>query len=290
MPTPVNTNSTKALIQTQVDKVLTLPLQAESTFLSSGVRIVDSASPVRFPKLDADTSTVGYVAEGAAIPQDDISLSEISLMPSTMQSFKRVIPVTHEALRTSSQDLSAIIQNALVSWMSAKVDTAFYGAGGDGNTTIKGIFAQSTDSFAVGGALTLKKVRGAIGQALTNNVNPANLRLFVTPGDFVKLQDESDSAGHGLLQPDATAGYSWKIAGVPVTITDRLPNTGGATPTGRALLADTSGLVVVRDIQSVTVLKEALALSGQVGLSAAARFDLGVLEPKKVVALTGITR
>lgn len=290
MPAPVTTQDTKALIQTQIDKVLTQPLEQASTFLSSGVRIVDSASPVRFPKLDADTSTIGYVAEGAAIPQDDISMSEMSLMPSTMQSFKRIVPVTHEALRTSSQDLSAIIQNALVRWMSAKVDTAFYGAGGDGTTTIKGVFAQSTDTFAVGGALTIKKVRAAIGQALTNNVNPGSLRLFVTPADFLALQDEEDATGHGMLVADAAQGFGWRVAGVPITVTDRLPNTTGGTPTGRALLADTSGLVVVRDIQSVTILKEALALSGQVGLAAAARFDLGVLEAEKVVALTGITR
>lgn len=139
----VQTSTTQELIQSQIQKVLTLPLEQESTFLSSGVRVIDSASPVRFPKLSADDSAVGYTAEGANIPQDDVDFSEVALMPSTMQSFKRIIPVTHEALRTATLDLSGIIQSALVRWMSTKTDAAFYGDGGDGVTTIKGVFAQA---------------------------------------------------------------------------------------------------------------------------------------------------
>lgn len=287
----VTTASSQELIQTQIDKVLTLPLEQESTFLSAGPRIVDSASPVRFPKLDADTSAVAYTAEGAVIPQDDVGFSEVALMPSTMQSFKRIIPVTDEALRSASQNLSSIIQSALVRWMSAKTDTAFYGAGGDGTTTIKGIFAQAgIQTHAVGGVLTIAAVRAAIAKALKAHVNVDALRLFVTPDDFVDLQNEADGDSRGMLQPDATQGFAWRVAGVPVVVTDRLPDTTGATPTGRALLADMSKCVVVRDIQSVKVLKEALATEGKVGLSAAARFDLGVLVPEAFVALTGITR
>ena len=290
MSAPVTTKDTQALIQTQIDKVLTQPLEQASTFLSSGVRIVDSSSPVRFPKLDGDTSTIGYVAEGALIPQDDISMSELSLMPSTMKSFKRIIPVTHEALRTASQDLSAIIQNALVSWMTAKVDTAMFGGTGDGKTEIKGILEQATEKTTAGGKMSIAVVRNALAQALKSHVNPASLKLFVTPDDFIALQNEADAGGHGMLVPDATAGFGYKVAGVPIVVTDRLTNTSGDKPTGRAVLVDTTGLVVVRDIQSVEILKEALALSGQVGLSAAARFDVGILEPKKVIVIDGITR
>lgn len=287
----VSTANTQELIQSQIQKILTLPLEQESTFMAAGPRIVDSASPVRFPKLDADTSTVGYVAEGADIPQDDIGLSEIALMPSTMQSFKRIIPVTHEALRASTIDLSSIIQAALVRWMASKVDAAFYGSGGNGSTTIMGAFAQpGIQTLAVGGALTLGSVKAATAKALKAHVNTSALRLFCTPDDFVSLQDEEDSTGRGMLVPDATQGYSFRAAGVPIVVTDCLPDTSGGTVTGRALLADLSKAVVVRDIQQVVILKEALALKGQVGLSAAARFDLGLLVPEAFVALTGITR
>ena len=290
MSAAVTTKDTQALIQTQIDKVLTQPLEQASTFLSSGVRIVDSSSPVRFPKLDGDTSTIGYVGEGELIPQDDISMSELSLMPSSMKSFKRIIPVTHEALRTASQDLSAIIQNALVSWMTAKVDAAMFGGTGDGKTEIKGILEQATEKTTAGGKMSIAVVRNALAQALKSHVNPASLKLFVTPDDFIALQNEADAGGHGMLVPDATAGFGYKVAGVPIVVTDRLTNTSGDKPTGRAVLVDTTGLVVIRDIQSVEILKEALALSGQVGLSAAARFDVGILEPKKVIVIDGITR
>lgn len=287
----VSTVVTQELIQTTVQKILTLPLEQESTWLSAGPLVVDSASPVRFPKLDADDSSVGYVAEGADIPMDDVSFSELALMPSTMQSFKRVVPVTHEALRTASLDLSGIIQAALVRWMAAKTDAAFYGAGGNGTTTIKGVFAQSgIQTLPVGGALTLSAVKGAAALALKAHVNTDALRLFVTPDDFVDLQNEEDNDGRGLLEPDARNGYSFRAAGVPIVVTDRLPDTTGGTVTGRALLTDMSKAVVVRDIQSVVILREALALSGKVGLSAAARFDMGLLVPEAFVALTGITR
>jgi hypothetical protein len=60
------TTANPELIQTQVASLLVQPLEAASVVLASGVRIFDTAGPLRIPKLTAGAS-VGFVAELAAI-------------------------------------------------------------------------------------------------------------------------------------------------------------------------------------------------------------------------------
>ena len=57
------TTANPELLQTQVAQLLVQPLEAASVVLASGVRIFDTAGPLRIPKLTAGAS-VGFVAEG----------------------------------------------------------------------------------------------------------------------------------------------------------------------------------------------------------------------------------
>jgi hypothetical protein len=56
------TTANPELLQGQVANLLVQPLEAASVVLSSGVRIFDTASPLRIPKLTSG-ATVGFVGE-----------------------------------------------------------------------------------------------------------------------------------------------------------------------------------------------------------------------------------
>ena len=61
-------------------------------------------------------------------------------------------------------------------------------------------------------------------------------------------------------------------------------------PLGKAILADMSQVVVVRDIApSVTVLSERYAEFDQQAIRVVTRYDLGLLHPAGVIVLTDAT-
>lgn len=77
-----------------------------------------------------------------------------------------------------------------------------------------------------------------------------------------------------------TAGARYSLFGVPVTVTNKLA-------AGKAVLADTSQIAVVRDLApSVTVLSERFAEFDQQAIRVVTRYDLGLLHPEGVVILT----
>ena len=71
-------------------QLLVQPLEAASVVLASGVRIFDTAGPLRIPKLTAGAS-VGFVAEGGLIPEADVDFGEVAMMPSNRTSLKVLI-------------------------------------------------------------------------------------------------------------------------------------------------------------------------------------------------------
>ena len=176
--------------------------------------------------------------------------------------------------------------------VAAKIDAQFLSASGDGIQTPKGLFAWSgIQTLAVGGALSLDHLLTAWGMALAENVNLASLKWFLTPGDFVALRKVKDTTGAYLLQPDPTADGVFRLWGAPVVVSARIPNTTGATPTGRAALVDMSQGAVARDAApSVKVLDQTFGDYDQQAIRVTARYDAAPLNPKAVVALTGITR
>ncbi|MBO1755711.1 phage major capsid protein [Allobranchiibius sp. CTAmp26] len=287
----VTTVTTAAAIQTAVQKSLELPLAQASQFLSSGVQIIDSAAPVTFPTLTDDLDDPAYVAEVEQIPESDLSIGGIPAMPSTMSGLKQIVRVSNLDLRSSVLDLSSIIQSRLVEGVSRKADTALFGAGGSGVTDIKGIFNRNLPSLDIGGPMTFDKLLRAKATITRKYVQQTSLRFFLHPDDVAGLEGVKDSTGRYLWESDITAAGQLTFRGIPVIVTDRLPSTTGATPTGRGLLADMSGCVVVRDLSGqVVVLRERYADTDETGLRAVARLDLAVLNPDKFLVLSGIER
>ncbi|WP_298043091.1 phage major capsid protein [uncultured Citricoccus sp.] len=289
----VSTSTASELTAEQVQKVLVKPLEAVSTFLSAGVRIIDTAGPVRLPKLGGATSP-GWFAENEQItPELDPTFDEIELLPSTIKSVKTLTRFSNELARQSVIALDAALKERLVKDVADTIDAQFWSASnGASNTLPKGIFNYAGQSLTGIGTLTLDDLLDAEALALAANVNPTALKWAMTSRELTalrKIKTATDSNEY-VLQPDPTRAGGYTIFGKPVIVTNRIPDTTGTPNTGNMILADFSQIAVARDMApSVRVLDQTFGDYDQQALRVIARYDVGVLNDDAVVKLTGIT-
>jgi len=272
------TSAHPELLQEQVANLLVQPLEAASVVLSSGVRIFDTASPLRIPKL-ASGATVGFVGEGELIPEADVDFDEVRLMPSDRKSIKTLIRFTNELLRQSVIGLDATLRARLVTDVSNKLDLALL-TGDGADDSITGIVNQSGVQTGVLDVTDADSLLDAIALASAAEVTPN--RWFINGDDFIalrKLKEATNSAKY-LLESDVTSGPTYRLFGISVTPTNKLP-------AGTAVLADTSQIAVARDIApSVTLLSERFAEYDEQAIRVVTRYDLGLLHPEGVIVLT----
>ena len=280
------------LTATVVQSVLVQPLQASSIFLSSGVPIVDSANPVKFPLAPDPNLTVAYVPENTAIPEISPSFDNVTLLPSTMQAVGGIEKFSRQLGRQSVPVIEAALQTHLVSSIAGTLDNNFVAGAGDGVTTVRGLLNQpNTQTLAVAGNITVDNIFDAISQLELVNVPEELLQLWVHPSVKNKLRKLKDNNNNYLLQPDPTQPGATTVGGVRLVSTPRLPLTGSTTKTSTAVLwAPSVAGRIVRDINvTVEFLTERYADFDQIGVKAMTRYDFGLVKPQAVVQLTGVT-
>lgn len=109
----VSTATAPELTDEQVQRVLVKPLEAASSFLAAGPRIIDTAGPLRLPKLGAAT-TPSWHGENELIDEANPTFDEITLLPSTMESVKTLTRFSNELARQSVIALDAALKERLV--------------------------------------------------------------------------------------------------------------------------------------------------------------------------------
>ena len=264
------------LQQTEIQSLLVQPLESESVFLTSGPKIVDTNGPIRIPRI-ASGLTVGFVGEGAQIPESSVGLDEVSMLPSTLKSLKVISRVTSEVLRSSAQSLDAILKQRLATDTAKALDVALFTGNGNANT-IKGLLNQTGVATGVLDATKTDSLLDGIGIARANEVKPN--RWFLSPADYLSIRKIKDTSGKYILQPDLTATGQEVLFGVPVTVTAQIP-------TGKAVLADMNLVAVARDMApSITVDSSRYFDTDEVALRVVTRYDLALLQPKAVTILT----
>lgn len=271
-----DTTSGASLIQEQVASILVQPLEAESVVLSSGPRIFDSSEPLRIPTLTGGT-TPEWVGENELIPDSDATFGEINLMPSTRKSIKALTKFSNEMARQSTVGLDAVLRARIVKDVSDKLDDALLqGDGADDSVT--GIVNQTGVSTGTLDVASADTFLDALATAAASEVTPN--RWFMSGADFFSVRKLKDTQDRYLLESDITSGTTYRLFGVPVTVTNKLPE-------GTAVLADMSQVAVVRDVNpSVTMLSERYAEYDQQAIRVVTRYDLGLLHPEGVVVLT----
>lgn len=264
------------LLREQVSSLLLQPLEAQSIFLSSGVRIFDTAEPLRIPKL-VGSSEPSWVGEGELIPEHDVEFDEVRLMPTDRKSIKTLIRFTNELLRQSVIGLDSVLKDRLVSDVSRKLDTAFLtGDGADDSVT--GIINQPGVQTGTLDTADPDSLLDALALAAAAEVTPN--RWMVSGADFFALRKLKDGNGNYLIESDVTKDTTYRLFGVPVTVSNKIP-------AGTAVLANMAEVAVARDTNpTVKLLDQRYAEYDEQAIRVTARFDLGLLRPEGVIVLT----
>ena len=267
------------LLADQVSSLLVQPLEAASVVLSSGPRIFDTAGVLRIPKL-VSGADVGFVAEGGEIPDTaDVDFDELTLMPTERRSLKTILRFTNELVRQSVLGIDAVLKARLVKDVSDALDDALLK--GDGaDYSITGLINQADVTTGTLDVADADSLLDAIGTLNALEVTPN--RWLINGADFVALRKLKEATGSSkyLLESDVTRDATYRLFGIPVTITNKLPE-------GTAVLADFNQVAVARDVApSVTVLTERYAEFDEIGLRVVTRYDVGLLHPEAVAVLT----
>ncbi|MUL85224.1 MULTISPECIES: phage major capsid protein [unclassified Mycolicibacterium] len=274
------------LLASQVANVLVQPLEQASTFLAAGPTIYDSASPVRIPRV-ASGASAAFTAAGAQIADSNATFDEVELLPSSMKGIKVLTKLSNELVRQSVVGLEAALRTRLVTDVANVLDAALWDGTGSSDT-IKGIFRQTGIAT---GALDLTdpdSLIDAIATAQANKVNPTH--WVMTAASFAKLRKlkvGTDDARY-LFDPSTIQnGTAFQILGLPVVITDNIPNAGTAPGKARVGLVDFSHVAVARDVDAeVAILDQTFGDFDTIGIRVVTRFDVGLTQAKAVTLLT----
>lgn len=276
-----NTTNKNELIQEQVREFIIDPLASESVVLSNSPRIIDSAAPVKIPRI-TNTSGVGFVGEGQEIPDDyTVETAEFRLMPENMKSLKTISRVTNELVRSAAVGVSQMLQQRIVTDMRSTLDDALLvgdGASDGTGVTPTGILNQADIQTGVLDLSDPDTLLDGVGLAAVAEVTPN--RWFINPADFITLRKVKDGNGQYVIQPDITQGARYALHGIPVVVSNKVPK-------GKVALVDMNQVVVVRDTDpQVKILEETYASTDEIGIRVTSRYDIGLINPKAVVVLS----
>jgi HK97 family phage major capsid protein len=291
-----DTTTAPELTTEEVQAILVQPLELASTFLAAGPRIFDTPGrPVRVPLLAAGVDP-DWIGESQQITTKDADFDEVTLLPETMKSVKVITRFSNELARQSVIALDAALRDRLVRDVATKLDTAFYagdgGVAGDGAGTepLGLVNWTGTQEITGVGTIALDDLHDAVGLLLAVGADPARARWVMRPSTFTTLRKLKDGAQRYQLEPDPTEAGVFRLLGLPVVISDKLPVNTAPTPDETSIvLADFSTIAVARDLApSVVMLSELYADFDQLAIRTVARYDVAPLLPEAVVVLRGV--
>lgn len=271
-----STTTANQLIEEQVSSLLVEPLEAASVVLAAGPTVFNSSEPLRINTM-TDGFTPSWVSENEEIPDDGAAaFGEIKLMPTNRKSIKKIIRVSNELIRQSTVGVSAVLQQRLVKDVANDLDNALL-LGTGAEDTITGLINQPGIDTGVLSTADTDPYLDALALAASKEITPN--RWIINGSDFYELRKLKDNNARYVLQSDVAGEAAYKLFGVPVTVTNKLPR-------GKAVLADMSSVAVVRDIDpQVTILNERYAEFDQVGIRVTTRYDMGLIRPEGVIVL-----
>ncbi|WP_067974121.1 phage major capsid protein [Mycolicibacter icosiumassiliensis] len=280
------TGDNSTLIQSQVASLLVQPLEQASTFLAAGPVVLDSSSPVRVPRITSGVSA-GFVAEGAQITDGDVGFDEVTLLPSTLKGLKVLVRLSNELIRTSVVGLEAVLRTRLVTDVANALDSALWDGAGTTNT-VKGIFKASGIATGTLDLADPDSLIDGLAKAQGNHVTPSH--WVMTPASFAAIRKikVGTTDKRYVIDPNTIQnGTDLRLLGLPVIVTDRIPNSGTAPGKARVGLVDFSKVVVARDVNAeVKILDQTWGDYDSIGIRVVSRWDVGLLQDKAVTLLT----
>ena len=274
-----NTTQTQnSLIKDQVASMLIEPLEDQSIFLAAGPQLFPTSEPMRIPRL-VSSGEVGYVAEGAKIPDDyTAEFDEVQLLPTDRPSFKTITRVTRELIRSAQLGVSQVLQTRIVKDQANALDNAFLTGDGTQNG-ITGLFNLEGATRVEADVGTPDAYLHGLAAAAANDVNPSH--IFMNSADFFKLIEVKDGSGRYIVEPDVSKAAGYRLFGLPVIASKRIP-------ASQAAVVDMKEIAVARDVNAdVTILNEKYADTDEIGIRVVSRWDMAPLHDEGVVLLGG---
>lgn len=281
----LDTQNTSELTQEQVLAILTKPLERASKFLAAvaTANIHDVSGRLKLPGAGKpDPEDLQWVGENELIPEHDVDMGELTLLPDTMKSIKSITRYSNELARQKVVSLDQALKSRLVADHARKIDMQFLGSTGDGVTLPRGIGALAdVETMEVTGALDLDDLLDALFLAESNALDPAGVTMFINPVDYSPIRKAKDGDGRYMLQPDAGKG------GLVIPALGVLTVMDPAVTAGVVTVADMSQIHVARDLApSVKVLTERYADYDQQAIRTVTRYDMGTADPAGVIRVT----
>lgn len=277
---PSSTISNATLTQDQVERLLILPLQERSTYLSQGFPMFTSnGEPILIPSLTS-FGTATFVAQGTAIPEVNAVTSEIELLSSSVQSIKVLARMSNELVRQSVVNVEAAFSSKLVADVSEMLDRAMW-AGGTATTGspigMSNFTGNVNAGTAAGTAITSDDLFNVEELGYTENLNMAGARWAMSPATFTHIRKLTDNYGARVLAPSLAEGAPPTLLGHGYTVTNAVPDTA-------LLLFDPAQIAVGMDQRaSVTILDQLYANYDEIAIRVIARFDTKPMNSKAVI-------
>ena len=272
------TSGNTTLLQDQVASLLVQPLEQASTFLAAGPTVLDSASPIRVPRIVSGV-TAGFVGEGAQITDGSVSFDEVTLLPSTLKSLKVLVRVSNEMIRQSVIGLDSVLRTRLITDVGNALDAALWSGAGTDNSVTGILMADDIETGTLD-VTDIDSLIDGLAQAQGNKVNPSH---WVMDSDtfaaFRKIK-VGDTDSRYVFDPSTVqTGTSFQLLGLPVIITDHAA--------GDVALVDFSKVVVARDVNAeVKILDQTWGDWDSIGIRVVTRYDVALLQDEAVTLLT----
>jgi len=272
------------LTQDQVERLLVLPLEQESTYLRVGFPVfTSSGEPIKVPSLTS-MGTPTYVTEGSAIPEVSASTSEIELLPSSVKSVKTISKVSSELIRQSVVAIESAFSMKMTADVARILDAALWDGDGTGGAPT-GIcnFSGVTSAGTAAGTVSVDDLYDMQEAAMDAYVMPTEMTWALSPANFTRIRKLSDSTDVKFLTPSLAAGAPATLLGSPYVVTSHMPD-------DQILLFDRNQVAVGMDTRaSITILDQTYASTDEVGIRIVARYDTQPMNAEAVVSLSGIT-
>lgn len=264
------TNAASILRPEDVQTLVVEPVTRESVAFQVSTPVPTLSKEVRFPIL-TDDPTAAWVDEGDELNVDDADFDDLVVTPKKIAA---ITAVTSELATDSSPEAQAVIGEALVRSLTAKIDSAFFGntvahgpAGLKSLAGVQLVLAGATPKNVDAFLEAISKAE-QVGSTLSNWVTDPDTALYVAK---LKKQDGSNEP---LLTTDAASPTGRLIAGVPLVVSPYVTPKVSPAPTIWGIPKARSFAVIRKDV-TVDTDKSAFWTSDRIGVRAIARVAFG---------------
>jgi HK97 family phage major capsid protein len=274
------TISNATLTQDQVERLLILPLQQRSTYLSQGFPVFTSnGEPIKLPSLTS-FGTATFVAQGSAIPEVNAVTSEVELLSSGVQAIKVLNRMSSDLVRQSLVSVEAAFTSKLVADVSEILDEAMFNGGTATAGSPIGMvnFTGNVNAgTAAGTALSSDNLFDIDELGYAENLDMEAARWAMSPKTFSRIRKLTDNYGQRVLAPSLSEGAPGTLLGHGYVVTNHVPDTA-------LMLFDPTQIAVGMDQRaSVAILDQTFADFDEIAIRVIARYDTKPMNAKAVI-------